>query len=148
MDKKQNQHENLRNPYARHHGISPGTNTRKCGDAETAGATRPTRPAPPLDSRSTLNGSACLIPMHCLLTVIRFIGHVASQCRVMAEYRVFYDGLARAHGLEECPQMGLHVVVIRPLERNRFRHRLLTELRIVLLVPLLLVGFAHGVRET
>src|SRR5258708_25417649 len=61
------------------------------------------RPVRPLDSRSTLNRLACCIPMHGLLAVIRFIGHVASQCRMMAEYRVLYDRLARAHRLEEGP---------------------------------------------
>src|SRR5258708_19713316 len=44
--------------------------------------------------------------------------------------------------------MGLDVVVVWRLERNCFRHRFLTKFRIVLRVPLLLVGFTHGIRET
>src|SRR5229473_709615 len=43
--------------------------------------------------------------------------------------------------------MGIDVVVVWRLERNCFRHRFLTKFRIVLHVPLLLVGFTHGVRE-
>src|SRR3979490_2400583 len=64
---------------------------------------------PALGACSTLNCSAGFVPVDGLLAEVRLVSHVASECRVMTEDCVFNDGPARAHGVEEVPQMRLHI---------------------------------------
>ena len=73
---------------------------------------------------------------------------MAGQRRVVAEDGIFDDRFAGAHSLEKVPQVRLHVVVVWTPERHRLRHGLVTQLRIILRVPLLLVSAAHGARKS
>src|SRR6202795_3742144 len=79
-----------------------------------------------------------LIPQNRGLAKIKFIPHVAGQGRMVAEDGIFDDRLAGTHSLEKGPQVRLDVVVIWTPERNRLWHGLMTQLRVILRVPLLL----------
>src|SRR2546426_7926967 len=60
-----------------------------------------------------------------------------------------YTTLFRSHRLEERPQMWPDVVEVRSAERDRLRHRgRLTQLRIVLLMPLLEIRLPHRDRKS
>src|SRR5215472_2193522 len=74
---------------------------------------------------------------------IGLVGHVAGQRGVVAENGVFRERLAGFDRREKRPQVRLHVVKVIALISVILEERLLADLRIVFLVPLLKVGFAH-----
>jgi len=98
--------------YDRVIGRACGANCRLCAcpvdftavDTEKPAEARDFVSGPALDACSTLNCSAGFVPVDGLLTEVRLVSHVASECRVMTEDCVFNDGPARAHGVEEGPR--------------------------------------------
>src|SRR5450830_1111181 len=93
---------------------------------------------------SALDALGGFVPRHGGLTKVGLVGHMAGQSRVVSEDRVLDDRLTSTNRLEESPQMRLDVVVVRPAERHAFLHRLLSQLRIVFLVPCADIRGAHG----
>src|SRR6185369_7819426 len=85
---------------------------------------------------------------HGLFAEIRLIRHVTGQGCVMAKYGIFDDGISCSYSLKEIPEMGTHIVKIRPAAGDGLRHWLMAKLRIILLVPFFLISIAHGVRKS
>ena len=71
-----------------------------------------------------------------LLPEVRLIGHVAAECRVVAEDRVLQERLARTYGLEEIPKVGPQIVVVVTFKTETLWKRLLARFGIVVFVPL------------
>src|SRR3989449_11742340 len=116
---------------------------------------RPTRYASAMSTVAGSSGCSAtlsnslrgLVPGYGALPEVRLVRHVAGQCRVVTEHRVLDHRLPGAHGLEVRPEVWPDVVEVRSAERNGLAHRRrLTQLRIVLLMPFLEIGFPHRVR--
>ena len=69
---------------------------------------------------------------------------MAGESGVVAKDNVLHDGLARAHRFEEVPEMGAEIVVIAAVDRDALGSRFPARRRIMLFVPLLYLGCAHG----
>src|SRR5215472_3364096 len=102
----------------------------------------------PSQLRSGLDGAGGAVPGdRDTAAEIGLVGHVAGQSGVIAEDGVFDDRLARLDRREEVPKVRLHVVKIVALKGVILTHRLFAHRRIMLLMPLFEVGFAHRIRE-
>src|SRR5712671_619910 len=75
---------------------------------------------------------------------IGFVGHVAGQRRVVTEDGVFGNLLMVSHALEESPEVGFFLVPGSAAIVEALPDGFLAGLGIVLLVPLLEIGLAHG----
>ena len=74
---------------------------------------------------------------------IGFVGHVASEGGVVTKDGVFGHLLMVAHPLEKTPEVWFFFVPRSATIVEAFRDGFLAGLWVVLLVPLLQVGFAH-----
>src|SRR5271166_6684505 len=94
-------------------------------------------------SQLSLNRARGLVPGHYRLAEVGLVGHVAGGGGVVSEDGVLDHWLAGANGFEEVPQVRLHVVIGWPGVGDGFGDELVSGLGIVLLVPVVFVGFAH-----
>src|SRR6266481_4686423 len=76
---------------------------------------------------------------------IGFVGHVAGQRGVVAEDGVFGDLLVVAHPLEKSPQVRFFLVPGDAAISEPFGDRFFAGLGVMILVPFLEIGIAHGV---
>src|SRR6266478_9853662 len=86
------------------------------------------------------------VPSDCGVAEIGFVGHVAGQRGVVAEDGVFGDLLMISHALEKSPEVGFFLVPGSAAIAESLPDGFLAGLGIVLLVPLLEIGLAHGLR--
>src|SRR2546430_17695925 len=77
---------------------------------------------------------------------IRFVGHVAGQRGVVAENGVFGYLLAVPYALEVLPEMRSFLVPGDAAISEPFGDGFLAGLGVMILVPFLEIGIAHGVR--
>src|SRR6267378_1526793 len=86
------------------------------------------------------------VPSDCGVAEVGFVGHVAGQRGVVAEDGVFGDLLMISHALEKSPEVGFFLVPGSAAIAESLPDGFLAGLGIVLLVPLLEIGLAHGLR--
>src|SRR5712664_3653957 len=77
---------------------------------------------------------------------VGFVGHVAGQRGVVTEDGVFGDLLMVSHALEKSPEVRFFLVPGSAAIAKSLPDGFLAGLGIVLLVPLLEIGLAHGLR--
>lgn len=75
--------------------------------------------------------------MHRTVAIVRFIGHVAANRRVVAEYNVLHQRLPRTNRFKEFPHVRAEIVVVVSFITDGLGSRLLSWLGVVLRVPLL-----------
>src|SRR2546421_1182604 len=97
---------------------------------------------------SALDGVGPSVPRHRALAEIRLVCHVTSQSGVVSKHRILHHRLPAMHCLEEVPQMRFDVVPGDASVRNSLESCFLSRNCIVLLMPLLEILFAHGLRKT
>src|SRR5712664_4574306 len=86
------------------------------------------------------------VPGDCGVAEIGFVGHVAGQRGVVAEDGVFGNLLMVSHALEKSPEVRFFLVPGSAAVAESLPDGFLAGLGIVLLVPLLEIGLAHGLR--
>src|SRR5215467_15250022 len=87
--------------------------------------------------------SARLIPIQRLSSEVRFVRHVTSDSRMVAEHRILGYRFARLHRLKECIQVRTHIVPVMSVVRDFFVNRFLAQRRSMLGMPLFNVFLAH-----
>src|SRR5205814_2360222 len=76
--------------------------------------------------RQRLDGVRCLVPAHRTLAKVRLVGEMAGKRRVVAEDDILHHRFARAHRLEEVPEVRAQVVVVIAVVGKTFGRRLLS----------------------
>src|SRR5579883_1878217 len=95
-----------------------------------------------------LDGPACLVQIYRLLAEVRLVSHMTGGRGMMSKDNILRRHLARAHALEEGPQVRLHIVGrVRAFVDDVLINQFLPHRRIVLRMPFLRVFSTHRVRE-